>query len=49
MLASLEMIKTKYGGAEGYLKNKCGFTDHDIQTIRTNITESSFTNKVDES
>lgn len=41
MLASLEMIKSKYGGAEGYLKKKCGFNDHDIQKIRMNITESS--------
>lgn len=40
MLASLEMIKIKYGGSEGYLKQMCGFTDHDIQKIRTNVTES---------
>lgn len=41
MLASLEMIQSKYGGAEGYLKKKCGFNDHDIQKIRMNIIESS--------
>lgn len=40
MLASLEMIKSKYGGPEGYLKQMCSFTDHDIQKIRTNVTES---------
>ncbi|MCJ1270449.1 hypothetical protein MMC22_010346 [Lobaria immixta] len=49
MLASLEMIKSKYGGAEGYLKQKCGFTDHDIQKIRANVTESRFTISLDES
>lgn len=49
MLASLEMIKSKYGGADGYLKQKCGFTDHDIQKIRANVTESRFTNSLDES
>ena len=39
MLAALEMIKNKYGGAEGYLKLKCGFNDEDIQKIRSNIIE----------
>ena len=40
MLASLEMIKSKYGGPEGYLKQMCSFTDYDIQKIRANVTES---------
>lgn len=45
MLATLDMIKNKYGGAEGYLKQKCGFEDHDIERIRLNIIESHQTAK----
>lgn len=39
MLATLQMIRDTYQGAEGYLKQKCGFSDEDIQIIRTNILE----------
>lgn len=39
MLATLEFIKNKYGGAEEYLKQKCRFNDEDIQKIRANIIE----------
>lgn len=45
MLATLEMIKNKYGGAEGYLKQKCGFEDQDIERIRKNVIESRHTAK----
>lgn len=45
MLATLDMIKNKYGGAEGYLKQKCGFEDQDIERIRKNIIESRQTPK----
>jgi hypothetical protein len=41
MLATLEMIKSRYLGAENYLKQKCGFTDEDIRKIRTNVVEMS--------
>jgi hypothetical protein len=41
MLATLEMIKSRYQGAENYLKHICGFTDEDIRKIRTNIVEMS--------
>lgn len=37
MLATLEMINKKFGGAEGYLQKKCGFNDGDIQRIRMNL------------
>lgn len=45
MLATLEMIKNKYGGAEGYLKQKCGFDDQDLERIRKNVIESRHTAK----
>lgn len=45
MLATLEMIKIKYGGAEGYLKQKCGFEEQDIERIRMNVIESRHTAK----
>ncbi|CAD6570168.1 MAG: hypothetical protein ASARMPRED_003524 [Alectoria sarmentosa] len=39
MLAAIEMIREKYGGAEGYLRTMCGFGDEDISEIRANITD----------
>lgn len=45
MLTTLEMIKNKYGGAEGYLKQKCNFEDQDIERIRKNVIESRHTEK----
>lgn len=45
MLATLDMIKNKYGGAEGYLKQKCGFEDKDVERIRKNVIESPHTAK----
>lgn len=47
MLATLEMIKTTYGGAEGYMKQKCGFNDEDIQKIRINVTEGGIERSLD--
>ncbi|MCJ1298463.1 hypothetical protein MMC08_001253 [Hypocenomyce scalaris] len=37
MLAVLEMIREVYGGAEAYLKEKCGLGEEDIERIRQNI------------
>ena len=37
MLATLAMVNEKYGGAEGYFKEKCGFSDQDVQKIRAHI------------
>ncbi|TFY60047.1 hypothetical protein EVG20_g7568 [Dentipellis fragilis] len=37
MLAFLQMFRERYGGAEGYLKQYCAFTDDDIATIRRNL------------
>lgn len=39
MRAALEMIETRYGGAEGYLRNKLGFSEDDIETMRKNLVE----------
>lgn len=37
MLATLGMIRERYGGAEGYLREKCGFDEEDIEKIRNNL------------
>ena len=37
MLAMLELLETQYGGVEGYLKNQCTFSDHDIERIKENL------------
>ena len=39
MMATLEMIEERYGGAEGYLKEMLGFNDKDITTIRAHLLE----------
>lgn len=37
MLAVLEMIREKFGSAEGYLKTHTSLDDKDIEVIRANI------------
>ena len=37
MLAFLELLQEKYGGAKGYIREICGLTDDDIQIIRQNL------------
>lgn len=39
MMATLQMIQSRFQGAENYLKKECGFSDGDIQIIRSNILE----------
>ena len=41
MLAVLQMMKEKYGGAEGYVKSRCGFGDEDVATVRRNLLADS--------
>lgn len=41
MLATIEMIREKYGGAEGYLEAKCGFRNEDFEKIRANIMDGA--------
>jgi hypothetical protein len=38
MLAMLEMVNKKWGGAEGYFKTMAGLTDEDIQMVRRVLT-----------
>lgn len=38
MLATLEMLRTRYGGAEGYVKQNCGLSEAEIERIRANLT-----------
>lgn len=38
MRAVLKMVRSKYGGAEGYLRSQCGLGDADIRRIRENMT-----------
>ena len=37
MLATIEMIREKYGGAQSYLKSHCGLGDEDVEEIRKSI------------
>lgn len=39
MMAALQMIQSKFQGAENYLKQQCGFSDEDIHIIRSNLVE----------
>lgn len=41
MVATLEMIRRVYGGAEGYLKDKCGLGDGEIEAIRRALVVNS--------
>ncbi|KAK9459640.1 protein-tyrosine phosphatase-like protein [Lipomyces oligophaga] len=40
MLRVVELIKRKYGGAEGYLHEKLGFSEQEIQKIKLNLLET---------
>ena len=48
MLATIEMIREKYGGAEGYLKAKCGLGVEDLEKIRANIVDDARYTTVDQ-
>jgi hypothetical protein len=37
MLATLKMIRGKFGGAEGYVVKKCGLTKEEVEKIRKNL------------
>lgn len=45
MIATIEMVRSKYGGVGGYLKSHCGLKDEDLQTTRKNITGEVSPNK----
>jgi hypothetical protein len=37
MMATLELMKEKYGGAEGYVTGQCGLTKEEVALIRKNL------------
>jgi CRISPR/Cas system type I-B associated protein Csh2 (Cas7 group RAMP superfamily) len=37
MLATLKMLKEKFGGADQYMVEKCGLTKEDVEKIRSNL------------
>ena len=37
MMATLEMIRERYGGAEGYIREQCGLSDEEIAQIRSSL------------
>jgi len=37
MLATLKMIREKYGGPERYAIDRCGLTKEDVDRIRSNL------------
>ena len=37
MLATLEVVRERYGGVEGYLRGKCGLGVEDVRRIRENL------------
>lgn len=37
MMATLEMIRDKFGGAEGYMVEKCGLAKEQVEAIRKNL------------
>lgn len=37
MLAFLNILRQSYGGAEGYLRDRAGFSDEDIEKIKGNL------------
>lgn len=37
MLATLEMIRENFGGAEEYIVEKCGLTKDEVEKIRSNL------------
>jgi hypothetical protein len=37
MSATLKLIRQKFGGAEGYIIDKCGLTKEEVEKIKTNL------------
>lgn len=37
MAQMLDVLRDDYGGAEGYLRSQCEFSDHDIASIKANL------------
>ena len=41
MIAFLDLLKSKYGGVEEYVRQRVGLSDGDIVTIQSNLVTSS--------
>lgn len=37
MMATLAMIREKYGGPAGYMTKMCGLTKEEVEAIKTNL------------
>lgn len=37
MAAALKMLRTDFGGADGYLRDHCGFTEKEIEKIKASL------------
>jgi len=40
MVASLKMLRSRFGGAEGYIKGVCGLGEEEIGALRRNLVVS---------
>ena len=41
MYAFLDLLRDKYGGAEGYVQKYCGMSADDVEVIRRNLVDLS--------
>lgn len=41
MLATLEMLEKEFGGAEGYLRGRCGFSEAEVRVIQDHLTSEA--------
>jgi len=41
MLATLEMLEKEFGGAEGYLRGQCGFSEAEVRVIQDHLTSEA--------
>lgn len=37
MLAAMKMVRERFGGAEGYVIEKCGLTKLEVEKLRANL------------
>jgi hypothetical protein len=37
MMATLQMIRERYGGAEGYIRDRCGLSNEEIAQIKASL------------
>lgn len=37
MMATLQMIRERYGGAEGYIRDQCGLSNEEIGQVKSSL------------